>query len=281
MLAGASFMFGTQFLFTQIFRKNFRGNSMEATAVSGFGGAVFGLLAMFLVNGFHLEYSHFALIMAAIQTFNGLLFTFCSMKSLGKINLSLYSIFSMLGGMVLPFAVGILFFNEALTPGKCICILLISLAFALTLKKGPKQSDSNGVIYYIGIFIFNGMSGVISKIYNAAPYERISAAGYSILVSLLSMAAYLIMLLYLRPKLQTLNAKSVWGILGSGILNRTANWIMLIALLHVSASAQYPFITGGTMIVSTILSYFTANKPSKRELLSVLIAMIGVIALIL
>lgn len=281
MLAGASFMFGTQFLFTQMFRKSYKGNSMEATAVSGFGGAVFGLLAMFLVNGFVLEYSHFAMLMAGIQTINGLLFKFCSMKSLGKINLSLYSIFSMLGGMALPFAAGILFFDEELTPGKCICILLLSLAFILTLKKDTSQSGPSGKIYYIGVFVFNGMSGVISKIYYAAPYERISAAGYSILASLLSMAAYLVMLLYLKPGMKKLNTKSLVGILGSGVLNKAANWLMLIALVYVPASAQYPFITGGTMIVSTILSCFTQDKPSKREFLSVLISMVGVIALIM
>ena len=84
-----------------------------------------------------------------------------------------------------------------------------------------------------------------------------------------------------KSDLKNLNSKSFVGILGSGVLNRMANWIILIALVHVSASAQYPFITGGTMIVSTILSCFTQDKPSKREILSVLIAMLGIIALIM
>ena len=279
MLASASAMFGTQFLFKQVFRKNYKSNSMEATAVSGFGGAIFGLISMLFANGFSLEYSHFSMFVALLQTVNGFLFTYCSMKALGKINLSLYSIFSMLGGMALPFATGILFFDETLTPGTCICFILITLSFLLTLKKG--DSNVSEKKYYVGVFLFNGMSGVISKFYYAADYERISAAGYSILVALLSIVVYLVMLLFLKPDLSKLNPKAVGGILGSGVLNKMANWLMLLALAHVPASAEYPFITGGTMIVSTILSYFTKDKPTKRELLSILIAFIGVLALII
>ena len=281
MLAGASVMFGTQFLFTQMFRKSYKGNSIEATAVSGFGGAVFGLFSMFVVNGFCFEYSHFAMVMAVIQTISGLLFTFCSMKALGKINLSLYSIFSMLGGMALPFAAGILFFDEELTWAKSIGLLLIVLSFLFTLKKDTDHSNGTEKIYYIGVFIFNGMSGVLSKIYYAAPYERISAAGYSILTAILSAGVYLGMLLYLKPNIKMLNTKAIAGIFGSGVLNKVANWLLLVALVYVPASAQYPFITGGTMITSTSLAYLTKNKPGKREFLAVWIALVGVIVLIM
>ena len=279
MLATASAMFGTQFLFNQMFRRNFKSNNMEATAVFGFGGAIFGFLSLLLVNGFCFEYSHFSMLMAIIKTLNGFLFTYCSMKALGKINLSLYATFSMLGGMALPFAAGILFFNEELTVEKGICFALISLSFLLTMKK--EESEKTEKKYYVGVFLFNGMAGVISKFYTAAPYERISAAGYSILAALLSIAVYMVMLIYLEPDLKKLNVKAAGSILGGGIFNNIANWLMLIALAYVPASAEYPFITGGTMIVSTILSYFVKDRPSKRELLSVLIALIGVIALIL
>ena len=281
MLVGASVMFGTQFLFTQMFRKSYKGNSIDATSVSGFGGAVFGLVSMFLVNGFCFEYSHFAMVMAVIQTISGLLFTFCSMKALGKINLSLYSIFSMLGGMALPFAVGIIFFEEPFTWTKGVGLCLIILSFLFTLKKDMNHSGGTEKIYYIGVFIFNGMSGVLSKIYYAAPYERISAAGYSILTALLSAGAYLGMLLYRKPNLKLLNAKAIVGIFGSGVLNKVANWLLLVALVYVPASAQYPFITGGTMITSTCLACLTKDKPGRRELWAVWIALVGVIVLIM
>ena len=51
--------------------------------------------------------------------------------------------------------------------------------------------------------------------------------------------------------------------------------ILVIALAHVDASVQYPMVTGGVMIVSTLISFFGEDKPSKKELLSILVAFIG------
>ena len=65
----------------------------------------------------------------------------------------------------------------------------------------------------------------------------------------------------------------------AGIINRLANFLLLIALVHVEASVQYPLITGGVMIVSTIISYFGKSKPTKRELASVALAFFGMLAL--
>lgn len=67
----------------------------------------------------------------------------------------------------------------------------------------------------------------------------------------------------------------------SGAGNRFANFLLIIALSHVDASIQYPMVTGGVMIVSTFLCLFGPKKPSRRELLSVLIGFAGMLALFL
>ena len=50
---------------------------------------------------------------------------------------------------------------------------------------------------------------------------------------------------------------------GGGGINRVANFLLVAALLHVPASVQYPMVTGGCMIVSTIIAFFTSAKPTK------------------
>jgi multidrug transporter EmrE-like cation transporter len=67
---------------------------------------------------------------------------------------------------------------------------------------------------------------------------------------------------------------------GYGIINKIANYLLLIALAVLPASVQYPFVTGGVMIVSTIISVLTKQKPSKKELISVLLSFIGILALV-
>jgi len=49
--------------------------------------------------------------------------------------------------------------------------------------------------------------------------------------------------------------------------------------MHVEASVQYPMVTGGVMIVSTVISCFGKNKPSVKELASVGLAFIGMLTL--
>ena len=167
MLSASTVMFGFMFFFKDIFRRNY-GSGLKATFVMSLGGNMIGMTVLLLFNGFVLEFSPFAFIMGLCSTVNGLLFSFCSLKALGKINLSLYSLFSMLGGMALPFVSGILFHSEPFTVGKAVCFVIITLALLLTLEKGEKKGN---ILYYLGVFTFNGMSGVISKLYQALPFD--------------------------------------------------------------------------------------------------------------
>ena len=67
----------------------------------------------------------------------------------------------------------------------------------------------------------------------------------------------------------------------SGAGNKVANFFLVIALSHVDASVQYPMVTGGVMIVSTLLCFLGPKKPSHREILSVLIGFASMLALFL
>lgn len=67
---------------------------------------------------------------------------------------------------------------------------------------------------------------------------------------------------------------------GSGALSQVANFLLLIALTVLPASVQYPFVTGGIMVISTIISAICGQKPSKKEILSVVLAFVGILALV-
>lgn len=275
VLALCAAMFGTQFLFTKMFRDAY-GNDFKAMCVSSIGSALVGVVLLSVINGFSFGCTAFSLIMAAIVALNSKFFTFCSLKALGKINLSLYSVFSMIGGMALPFAAGIIFFDEPMTMGKAVCFIFITAAIVTTFSGG---SIRGGIIYYAGIFVFNGMSGVLAKIYTALPYEKVSASEYSILCALVNLIMSVIFLMFAKGEKRPINKKAVFSIIGSGILNRLANYLLLICLVFVPASAQYPIITGGTMIVSTLIGALISQKPSKKEIISVTLSFIGLLML--
>ena len=285
-------MFGGGFALQDVYRKK-RGSGLKISMESAFIGALAGLVVLLIVNGFSFEITGFTLLMAFLSAVNGIAFTFCAFKSLDYINLSLFSLFSMLGGMALPFFQGILFYNEGITLAKCLCVAFICAALALTVEKGDKKK---GAIFYIGIFALNGMAGVLSKLFTASALPKVSAAGYSIWIALctvvLSGIAWAI--LALIDKRKTIQSeeleikptkKLIWQSYGVGALygaiNKIANFFLVIALAHVDASVQYPMVTGGTMIVSTIICFFGEKKPSKKEIASVLLAFIGMLLLFL
>ena len=282
-------MFGGGFALQDTYRKK-RGSGIKISMESAFIGSLAGLLVLFIFNGFSLEITWFTILMAILSAVNSIAFTFCAFKSLDYINLSFFSLFAMLGGMALPFFQGILFYGEGITLAKGFCVVFICLALAMTVEKGDKKK---GGIFYIGIFILNGMAGVISKIFTASELPKTSAAAYSIWIAIctivLSGVVWLLLtLLDKRKGWQTQEKpakKALWQSYAIGTLygaiNKVANFLLVIALAHVDASVQYPMVTGGTMIVSTLICFFGEKKPSKKEMISVALAFAGMMVLFL
>lgn len=273
-------LFSLCFALSDEYRKA-RGSGFDISLESSLLGALAGFAVLLVFNRFQIEFTFFTLLVAFLASLNSIAFMFCSFKALDTVNLSLFSLFSMLGGMVLPFLQGIVFYRERLTLGKILCLLLICAALCLTVSKGEKRK---GTVYYAGVFLLNGMSGVLSKLFTSAPFEKTSSLVYSIWTAACTaiMAGMLLWVLTVLRK-RSLSARCspkafVIGASG-GAINRVANLILLLALAHVDASVQYPMVTGGVMIASTLLCFFGPRKPSKREIASVALAFLGLLTL--
>lgn len=269
-------MFGGCFGLDDLYQRQ-RGSSIRISIQYALTAALAGLAVLTVVNGFRLECTAFTLLMAMLNVLLNVGYTFCTFRALGSINLSLYSVFSMLGGMALPFLQGILVYGEPLTVGKIVCVALICAALGLTIQRGQPSRNS---IYYAGVFLLNGASGMLSKVYAASTLPKASAAGYSILICLCTICAAVLLLPLLRKQAApplTWKSTIIGALSGAG--NKVANFFLVIALSHVDASVQYPMVTGGVMIVSTLLCFLGPKKPSRRELLSVLIGFAGMLAL--
>ena len=269
-------MFGVQFLFTDKYQKECGQSALAAHRLTFFSGIV-GIVILLIINGFSVEYTHFTLICAIASALVSLFYSICSLKALAKINLSLYSLFAMLGGMVLPFVQGLIFYNEELTTGKVICFVLIAVALALTVNK---DTNKGGWLYYIGIFVLNGLSGVVSTFFQKADYPKTNAESFSIWSAVAAVIISLVALIILRGKGKKPSFKAISIAVVGGTLSRIANYVLVIALAVLPATVQYPFVTGGVMIASTVIAAIVGQKPSKREILAVAISFIGILALV-
>ena len=270
-------MFGIQFYFNDNYQKE-NGTGASSVFVSTFVGAVVGVLFLAVINRFDFSLTPFALTWSFITAINSVLCSICSLKALEKVNLSVYSLFTMLGGMMLPFVAGIAFYSESITVAKAICVAFVTAALLITINWKKK---TGGELYYFGIFILNGMSGVLSKIYESAELSKVSLGGYSLWVSVMSAAIGLIALIIIGKRVKMPSFRAILFSAGGGILNRVANLLLLISLAVLPASVQYPFVTGGVIIVSTALAALTKQKPAKKEIWAACLSFIGILALVL
>ena len=59
---------------------------------------------------------------------------------------------------------------------------------------------------------------------------------------------------------------------GYGVFNGIGNLFLLISLVHLPASVQYPLVTGGVMLFSTLISALRKEKIEKKEYIAAVIS---------
>ena len=275
-LVAAVILFGTHFRFNQIYERE-SGAGMRASCVFIALSSLAGLVVLLFLNGPSFSVTPFALLLAGLSAVDGVAYSVFSIKAFGRVNLSLYSVFAMLGGMLLPTLTGLVFFHESLTLLKGLGLAVLLAAVLVPLAG---TGDRKGLGYCFAVFCFNGLYGVFATLFEKLPYDKPTAAQYSILCAALTAAVAALMLPFLKKERVPLNAKSIAALAGYGVFNRVGNYLVLLALTVLPASVQSPFVTGGVIIVSFLIGLVTKQKPAKAEYVSAAASLAGLVLLI-
>lgn len=226
-----------------------------------------------VLSGFRLEFSAFSLLMATLASFVTIGYSIFSIKALGAVNLSLYSIFAMLGGMLLPSLYGLVFSDEELTWGKISCYALIVVALMLTFEKG-KKSDKKSIVYCFGVFVLNGLSGVVTSIHREPQFAHmaVSSEDFTMTNRAISVVLCLLAFLLIYKKFPRIKLRDIGNVSGNAVCGGMGNLLQLIALVSLPSSVLFPIITGGTMLFSMIVSFIIKEKPSLKTVIASVIA---------
>ena len=226
-----------------------------------------------LLAGFRLEFSWFSFFMASLGSLVLIGYSIFSIKALGSVNLSLFSIFAMLGGMLLPSLYGLIFSGEELTWGKVACYVLIAIALMLTFEKGAK-SNKKSLIYCFGVFVLNGLSGVVTSIHREPQFAHlaVSSEDYTMLNRAINIVVCFVALLIICKKIPKLHLGDLKDVSGNAVCAGMGNLLQLIALVSLPSSVLFPIVTGGTMLFSAIVSFLIKEKPSARTVIASIIA---------
>lgn len=262
LVFSATVLFALQFLFNQKFEEE-RGNDLKSALEFTLYKSIIIVVMMLFISGFKVIVTPFSVVLSVISTAVCMLMTYFSMKAFAVTNLSVYSVFTMLGGMLLPFLLGVFFYDEKLTVFKLVCCGLIAVSVLLNIKNG-KQSKK-AFLYYMLVFILNGSVGVVAKIHQSSSLPHTDSAGFMILSSVAGIVISAVWLLIKYRKIPVIKGKPLLYSSGYGVFNGIANWLLLISLNNLPASVQYPLVTGGVMVFSTIISVIRKEKLSKLD----------------
>ncbi len=282
----ATILFSGQFILNRGFQR-LNGSSLQTSLRFSSQMSIVVCISMLLINlvnsvkngtSFQIQIEPVFIIVGIVQAASTVFASYCAIKAFKTANLSVYSMFSMLGGMLLPFVYGIAFAGEAITVAKLVCLVLIFVA--ITYDRDSFKSNPGAFKFYIAVFILNGMNGVYAGFLKsmAGDYNKQSyLAVMNIFVFVITFILYFLTF----KKLPLPNKKELKYSVGYGVCNGVANLLLLIALGHVNASVQYPIVTGGVMVFSTIVAALQRDHVKKKTIIATVIAFIATVAIIL
>lgn len=277
LLILAAFLFAVQFLFNQQYRR-LKGEGLDATMTFSLYTSAISFVILFALGRFQLHITWFSLLIAVLYAAVCLLSSYAGLKAFGTANLSVYSIFMMLGGMLLPFAYGILFANEALSFAKALSILLICAAVGCSFEKGAE--GKNAYRFYAAIFILNGLVGVLSKIHLSVAALAVDSYSFMATIQLALLAMCLLYCLMTRQGIPKPSGKLYLCLSGYAVCNGIGNLFCQITLTSLPASVQYPIITGGVMVFSTLISLARREPIGGKTYLSAALACLSTILIL-
>lgn len=278
LLVIAAMLFAAQFVFNQRFQ-NLRGSGLDSTLLFQMNVGMATIILMLLLNRFHIRVTLFSAIMALILAIDTMCYLYFSMKAFVSANLSVYSIFAMLGGMLLPFVYGTAFCNEEITVTKVICCVFIAVSLALTFENGKSSTKCRR--YYLAVFVFNGLMGVINKIHQSNTEVCTDSRSFVAMAYIGIFGISLVWYIIRNRRIAVITPKELTLTSCYALCNGIAELFCLIALTKLPASVQYPIITGGVIFFSTLVSILVEKQRSMRSICSTVIALLSTVVIAL
>lgn len=253
-------------------RSSCRFNALNGLTI----GVLFWIIGCITHGGLHFAFSPYSVLIAALYAVFCGGYTVLGMKLMGEGKLSLYIMFLMLGGMLLPYLYGIVFLRETITVGKIVgCVLLTGglILFSLGEKKdGDKPVTAKFLLLCFAVFVLNGGVSILSKIHQTAPAVRhpVDTAEFVMLSNLVKGLIFCAVTPF-TPKeaaaaTQKQKKQGILYTLLSAVLGGFASFCLLFAAGKVDASIQYPVVSGGTVVLSAITGWlFYHETLSKRS----------------
>ncbi len=272
MVVVSAVLFALQFLCQQKFEEKSGTGMKQALAFSLYKGITIVVL-MVILSGFNFKITWFSFWLSGLYALCYIGMNYFSLKALSVANLSVYSVFTMLGGMLLPFAVGVLGYGEDVNVFKVVCCLLVVVAVLMNLQKG--KGSKKAFVYYLLVFLINGVIASTTKVHDASPLAYTDPNNFMLYSGIWTILICGVWLLVMGEKIPLLKGSPLLCATGHGLSNGVGDLLLFLAIVNLDASVQFPLVTGGVMVFSTIISMLRREKIRRMEYFATAIAFVA------
>ena len=286
MLTLAALLLAGDIAMNKIYER-YAGSSMKA----GFRfNALLGILSALVfwaMGGFSFHVTPFSLLLAGVIASLGMSYTLLGFRILKSGSMALYSLFLMTGGMAVPYVWGLFALDEPFSLLRTAGLGLLILAVILSnLPKKGERIHAGLILICVVVFMLNGCVSVLSKTHQIeATLATVTPMEFVMLMGLFKFVfggiAYGIAAkregqVPAREARQGRMSVYLLIALLSAAIGGLSFVLQLRGAVNLPATVLYPFITGGSMIFSTLIGILAfREKPSRSLLISIGLCFIG------
>lgn len=242
-------------------------------------GSFFTSIMFFVLTDFKPELTLYSFIMASLQSILALAYSLIGFYIMRLGGMSLYTLFLMSGGMIIPYVWGIVFLDEGMSILRLAGCLLITVAIAVSNFQ-KDENNKKALLLCAAVFILNGFVSVTSKVHQINKvYETISTNSFMFWSSITKAILCTAFLLNKKKESSTKKLMSKNVILlsaASAILGGVASFVLLHSAKSIPATMLYPLNTGGTIILSALAGVICyKEKLTKKQMIGIIVCFSG------
>ncbi len=238
--------------------------SLTFTALSGLLTA----LLFFCANGLSLHVTPISLLYGCGIAALCLTYSLIGFRIFSMGPLSVYTLFLMLGGMILPYFYGVLALNEPVTAARIVglILLILSLLFPLLDARENRGNGRTRILPFFAlcvlVFVLNGGVSILSKAHQITPLPTAGTTDFVILTNgingiLSALSLGIVTLCKRRAKpIPAAPPTKRWLVLVLALAGAACNgisyFLQLVGAAHIDASMLYPLVTGGSVVLSAL-----------------------------
>lgn len=189
MLIAAALLLATDFSVNKIYQKIYGvlpKTTLLFNCLLGLFTAVVFAIINICVNGYSFRITWFSLIAATAMSLLCLGYNVIGFQLLKTGGMALYTLFLMVGGMVLPYFYGLAFLDEPFEMLRAVAVLLI-LVGVVCSNLGEKRVDGKQIAMCVAVFVLNGLVSIVSKVHQTqSAYKSVNSIEFIAVGALLN-----------------------------------------------------------------------------------------------